>query len=393
MYTLEDEKRRLLVSSNRDKSAWVTALPVQQSSLLSGMNLENDLIVSDYGKEIAPSLFETDASELLAKSFRIRGDIEHLLNVMRITFMRHMELESYDLPRLIGIRARELNDEIDYLKAHGAVAHDPDDDRTPFVKTEGYVPPVWTDWELDASKMNAMHTVATDIAWSQGRSIEDVLLSLERRMDSGDDRRAAFSKEIVASPYVSHVVGIDLETTGLSPLRNWIIDAGWESIDLNGHEPTYDTERHQYGVPSKRTGLGNPSENITGINVHDLDGLSPLDADHEAQDRILHALTSVPFVAHNAKFEDSFFMQFITGYAEARRSGIIRIIDTKKLSQRIDPTRGNEGNSLEVYAKRWGALGADESERHLGLEDTHIMLIAMRNHLQDIGVGFINEKD
>ena len=38
-------------------------------------------------------------------------------------------------------------------------------------------------------------------------------------------------------------------------------------------------------------------------------------------------------------------------------------------------------NTLDAYAKRQGALDSAHNERHLGLEDTHIMLVAMKHHL------------
>lgn len=41
-------------------------------------------------------------------------------------------------------------------------------------------------------------------------------------------------------------------------------------------------------------------------------------------------------------------------------------------------------NTLDAYAKRQGALAPDKNERHLGLEDTHIMLVAMKHHLETL---------
>lgn len=38
-------------------------------------------------------------------------------------------------------------------------------------------------------------------------------------------------------------------------------------------------------------------------------------------------------------------------------------------------------NTLDAYAKRQGALDSAHNERHLGLEDSHIMLVAMKHHL------------
>ena len=77
----------------------------------------------------------------------------------------------------------------------------------------------------------------------------------------------------------------------------------------------------------------------------------------------------------------------VAGYAESYRAGKITIIDTLPMSRRWDEGSipddehpyGN--NTLDAYAKRQGALDESKSERHLGLEDTHIMLVAMKHHL------------
>ena len=68
----------------------------------------------------------------------------------------------------------------------------------------------------------------------------------------------------------------------------------------------------------------------------------------------------------------------VAGYAESYRAGNITIIDTLPMSRRWDEgsipddehPHGN--NTLDAYAKRQGALDASKSERHLGLEDTHM---------------------
>ena len=107
----------------------------------------------------------------------------------------------------------------------------------------------------------------------------------------------------------------------------------------------------------------------------------------EAQVGLLQRLEQQPYVAHNARFEHSFFMLNVAGYAESYRAGNITIIDTLPMSRRWDEGSipddehpyGN--NTLDAYAKRQGALDASQNERHLGLEDTHIMLVAMKHHL------------
>ena len=51
------------------------------------------------------------------------------------------------------------------------------------------------------------------------------------------------------------------------------------------------------------------------------------------------------------------------------------------------PGHPHGDNTLEAYAKRQGALDGNSHERHLGLEDAHIMLVAMRHHLGTLKVA------
>lgn len=200
---------------------------------------------------------------------------------------------------------------------------------------------------------------------------------------------------------VNGVLGVDLETTGLDPYRDYVIDAGYEYMDM--WEEDYDDnhyhyladgyhtmgawgqERASYGVPELRERLGNPAEDVSGITTESLHGIKPLDEDEEAQSRLLTALKSAPFVAHNALFEHKHFMVNLKGYAEAYRNGEITIIDTMVMSRKWAHDDGiQNGNKLDAYAIHYGGLDRESSERHLGLEDSHIMLIAMRNHLHEL---------
>ena len=103
-------------------------------------------------------------------------------------------------------------------------------------------------------------------------------------------------------------------------------------------------------------------------------------------------------VTHNANFERSFLIGNCEGYAEALRDGRIRIIDSMKVAHHSEDTRARSF-SLDDYARRNHALHDDcdtqvpshdggvirldqgERERHLGLEDAHIMMRAMRDQL------------
>ncbi len=91
------------------------------------------------------------------------------------------------------------------------------------------------------------------------------------------------------------------------------------------------------------------------------------------------ALERKPIKAHNAAFEDSWFMLHLPGYAEARRAGKIIVIDSRHICRSIDEEvrtlpRESAPASLENWARRRGTLSADEAERHLGLDDTDLML-------------------
>lgn len=208
---------------------------------------------------------------------------------------------------------------------------------------------------------------------------------------------------------VDMVMGIDIETTGTDPARDYIIDVGFEFMNMISPRPAdaangyayeqgyydagdaYGQSRLDFGVPPANAALGNELiRKLTGIDVRDRSskaGHRLFDEWPEAQTGLLARLTQQPYVAHNATFEHSWFMLNVAGYAEAYRAGRITIIDTLPMSRQWDPgsVPNDEhpygDNTLDAYAKRQGALDSAHNERHLGLEDTHIMLVAMKHHL------------
>ena len=153
----------------------------------------------------------------------------------------------------------------------------------------------------------------------------------------------------------------------------------------------YGQSRLAFGVPPENAALGNALiAKLTGIDVRGRSseaGYRLFDEWPQAQAGLLARLTQQPYVAHNATFEHSWFMLNVAGYAESYRTGRITIIDTLPMSRQWDPgaVPTNEhpygDNTLDAYAKRQGALDSAHNERHLGLEDSHIMLVAMKHHL------------
>ena len=216
-------------------------------------------------------------------------------------------------------------------------------------------------------------------------------------------------------------MGIDIETTGIDPARDYIIDVGFEFMNMASPRPagepeTYAYEQGYYAAASLSLAegvvppmLSSSSRWLSWTIGRDLSSrqavvMSPVGATRwrgrsseagyrlfdewpQAQAGLLARLTQQPYVAHNATFEHSWFMLNVAGYAESYRAGRITIIDTLPMSRQWDPgaVPTNEhpygDNTLDAYAKRQGALDSAHNERHLGLEDSHIMLVAMKHHL------------
>ncbi|QOL33524.1 DNA polymerase III subunit epsilon [Bifidobacterium lemurum] len=207
---------------------------------------------------------------------------------------------------------------------------------------------------------------------------------------------------------VDTVMGIDIETTGTDPARVYIIDVGFEFMNMASPRPAdapsgyvyeqpyydagdaYGQARLSFGVTPANARHGNGLiRDLTGIDVRERGSgeYRLFDEWPEAQTGLLARLTQQPYVAHNATFEHGFFMLNVAGYAEAYRAGRVTIIDTLPMSRQWDPGSAPDenhpygDNTLEAYAKRQGALDPAHAERHLGLEDAHIMLVAMKRHL------------
>ena len=210
---------------------------------------------------------------------------------------------------------------------------------------------------------------------------------------------------------VDTVMGIDIETTGTDPARVYIIDVGFEFMNMASPRPAdepggyvyeqpyyqagdaYGQARLSFGVTPENARHGNALiRDLTGIDVRERGAgeYRLFDEWPEAQTGLLARLTQQPYVAHNATFEHGFFMLNVAGYAEAYRAGRITIIDTLPMSRQWDPgsvpdeSHPYGDNTLDAYAKRQGALDPAHDERHLGLEDAHIMLVAMKHHLAEL---------
>lgn len=211
------------------------------------------------------------------------------------------------------------------------------------------------------------------IAKMQGRSAASVAREVR-----GD--RDAFAVAYVRKPIKGTVMGIDIETTGTAPERGYIINVGWELMDLTSDATPHDGESHFCGIPAEPYATeGVPLENIHHISWTDIEGKTPFREDKALQKTLLKLMKRYPIMAHNAAFEDSWFKLHLDGYAEARRAGKIVVIDSRDICRKLDNEvaslpRESSPASLENWARRRGMLAASEDERHLGLDDTDLML-------------------
>ena len=239
--------------------------------------------------------------------------------------------------------------------------------------------------QADRSRNLAGHLSDNDIlrgvAALQHRSIERVAKEVE-------GMNATKGVLYGSKPAKGVFLGVDIETTSTSPDRGYIVNVGWEFMELaEGAEPT---EAHSVfcGLPEQYAETGVPLEEIHRIGWGDVADKKLFTEDKQLQKELLKALKKRPFMAHNAAFEDAWFTLHLPGYAEARKAGKIVPIDTRDICRALDPevrfmSWEAKPASLEAWAQRRGTLAADESERHLGLDDTDLMFRTLIAELKE----------
>lgn len=211
------------------------------------------------------------------------------------------------------------------------------------------------------------------IAAMQGRTAASVAREVR-----GD--RDAYAVAYVRKPIKGTVLGIDIETTGTAPERGYILNVGWETMELASDAVPEGGEAVFCGLPEepyRETGV--PLERIHHITWEMVEGKTPFREDAALQERLLELMLKHPIMAHNAAFEDSWFMLHLKGYAEARRAGKVVVIDSRDICRKLDGEvntlpRESAPAALENWARRRGTLVEGEAEVHLGLDDTDLML-------------------
>lgn len=183
----------------------------------------------------------------------------------------------------------------------------------------------------------------------------------------------------VEKPVSGMVCGVDLETTDRFPDRGYIINVGLQFMELSADAHSDKGYIAYCGIPDMYREKGVPLTEIHQITWADLDGKKPFRENKKLQEALLESFKLYPYMAHNAAFEDSWFMLHLDGYAEARKAGEIIPIDTRDICRRVDPEykslpHDSKPAALENWALRRGTLKPGEKERHLGLDDVDLML-------------------
>lgn len=435
-----------LEAAKWDIAEWAAAMPHDAQGRVIDWNWVAKLDLIDgigYAREedFRPGA-GSDLHALLRWDYATRNCVESIIAQCSTTYMMDFDrrLSSYRLPRALAYANRRLNDEINLLIDRGVkegrwTVTSEKPGRSPVTvlhPTPGYPYPVNDIQDDTAVAEEARKAYRAQKNSSRGGSGYSRGYSRntfgsgsagyqpKQGFGSSDDQadksypQPDWRNAYLPGRDVDTVMGIDIETTGIDPARVYIIDIGFEFMNMISPKPdgaqsaeSYNYEQDYYdagdaygqarlslGVPRHNAAHGNELiEKLTGIDVRTRgpeSGLTPFDEYPDAQSSLLRRLIQQPYVAHNATFEHSYFMLNVEGYAESYRNGDITIIDTMPMSKQWDPGSAPDenhsygNNTLDGYAKRHDALPLDRNERHLGLEDTHIMLVAMKNHLHEL---------
>lgn len=177
-------------------------------------------------------------------------------------------------------------------------------------------------------------------------------------------------------------VGIDIETTSLSPSEGRIIETAVVFSEKLGHEEIIISTLHNIPELSKN-GSGAGNTEVHRIAEKMLDGKLAFE-DEAFQEELLHLLKSGILVAHNASFEKSWLVVNLKGFAEALDNGEITILDTMNLCSNLLLETKND--KLMSFTE---ANGVPYEGAHNATTDTVMMIRALNNFQKNL---FENKK-
>lgn len=188
------------------------------------------------------------------------------------------------------------------------------------------------------------------------------------------------------APMKGCVLGIDIETSSLRPERGYILNVGWELMELTPTATPFDGCTEFCNLPVCYRNRPVPLSHIHHITWQNLNGTLPFRENTALHKTLLSLFKKYPVLAHNAAFEDSWFSLHLPGYLEERLKGKIIIIDTRDICRALDSevarmSYRDKPAALENWARRRGVLAEHENEVHQGLDDTDLMLRCVQAQL------------
>lgn len=119
--------------------------------------------------------------------------------------------------------------------------------------------------------LNVQHVVGHGCLACGSESVDE---QVERRIANGMGQVESIVAKYGACPMSGTMVGIDLETTGISTNQDYIIDAGWELYDMATGRIS-DAQRHTYDLSASSKASAGILTELTGITTADVAGHIP----------------------------------------------------------------------------------------------------------------------
>jgi len=173
------------------------------------------------------------------------------------------------------------------------------------------------------------------------------------------------------------LIGIDIETNGLSPKESRIIETGVVMLYPDGDSSIVFSSVHDIPEIAKE-GIGIGETSVHRIELDTIKGKPSFDSP-EIQKKILEYLLSGVIVAHNATFEKGFLIVNLPGFAEELDAGNIKILDTMNLIANL--MLETPDNRLQSFAEY---NGIPYEGAHNATTDTYMMMKALRNFQQTL---------
>lgn len=217
--------------------------------------------------------------------------------------------------------------------------------------------------ELDGAKMKIIREVAA----VSGMSVDDVRDRYLSRIS--DDPDAKEIEEVLSSLYrdvtpvdMSSWVGIDLETTGFSPLKSRIIEVGVTGENMIDE---------LYGVSDFHREIhGTGAVDVHNITVNDISGKQEFDG--AARQKVVDALVvGGVMVAHYAEFEMKHLLSESPEFAVAYNEGKITVVDSMNITRHMI---GCDSARLQDLVE---SQGGEYTGAHRAYRDAEMMMDAL----------------